>query len=123
KTIDICKVSEVSLRGKHNLENILCATAMALAANVKPENIASALKTVKGVRHRMEEVLTHNGVTYINDSKATNPESAIKALESFNQPIILIAGGRNKGSRFHQFAEVVIKNTRALILLGEAKEE
>ncbi|NLB87887.1 MAG: UDP-N-acetylmuramoyl-L-alanine--D-glutamate ligase, partial [Syntrophomonadaceae bacterium] len=97
KTIDICNVSEVSLRGKHNLENILCATAMALAANVKPENIASVLKTFKGVRHRMEEVLIHNGVTYINDSKATNPESAIKALESFDQPIILIAGGRNKG--------------------------
>lgn len=123
KVINICKVNEVTLKGKHNLENILCATAMALAANVKPENIASVLKSFKGVRHRMEEVLTHNGVTYINDSKATNPESAIKALESFNQPIILIAGGRNKGSKFDNFAEVVIKNTKALILLGEAKEE
>lgn len=123
KVIDICKVNEVTLKGKHNLENILCATAMALAANVKPENIASVLKSFKGVRHRMEEVLTHNGVTYINDSKATNPESAIKALESFNQPIILIAGGRNKGSKFDKFAKVVIKNTQALILLGEAKEE
>lgn len=121
--IKICNINEVSLKGQHNLENILCASAMALAAGVKPENIAKVLKSFKSVRHRMEEVLDYNGVIYINDSKATNPESAIKALESFTEPIILIAGGRNKGSRFDSFAQVLARHTKALILLGESQQE
>ncbi len=121
--IQICSIRELLLKGSHNLENVLCATAMALAADVKPEIIAQALKSFKGVRHRMEEVLSHEGVLYVNDSKATNPESAIKALEAFNKPIILIAGGRNKGSSFETFAERIAEKTKALILLGESKPE
>lgn len=120
---EICNVDEVSLRGKHNLENMLCATAIALVAGANPQHIESALKSFEGVQHRMEEVRNHEGIIYINDSKATNPESAIKAIESFNQPIILIAGGRNKGSKFDDFAQVLIEKSKALILLGESKEE
>lgn len=71
----------------------------------------------------MEEVDCQNNILYINDSKATNPESAIKALESFDNPIILIAGGRNKGSSFDQLAELIKSKVKELILLGEAKEE
>ncbi|MDD2619079.1 MAG: UDP-N-acetylmuramoyl-L-alanine--D-glutamate ligase [Syntrophomonadaceae bacterium] len=119
----ICPVEELLLRGKHNMENILCATLMAFIAGVPPEIIRRALLSFKGVRHRMEEVAVHNGITYINDSKATNPESVMRALESFSEPIILIAGGRNKGSQFNMLAQSIKERVKELILLGEAKQE
>lgn len=120
---EICKIDEVRLRGKHNLENILCAALMAIIAGINPESIRKSLMTFPGVRHRMEEVPTQNEILYINDSKATNPESAIKAVNSFERPIILIAGGRNKGSSFSSFASVIKKKVKELVLLGEACEE
>jgi len=119
----VCGLEEIKLRGKHNQENVLCAAAMAAAAGIEPRHIAAALKIFKGVRHRLEEVGVADGVLYINDSKGTNPESSIKAIESFNEPLILIAGGRNKGSRFDTFAQAIKKKVKGLILLGEAKEE
>ncbi|HZJ85118.1 MAG TPA: UDP-N-acetylmuramoyl-L-alanine--D-glutamate ligase [Syntrophomonadaceae bacterium] len=121
--INICNVDEILLKGKHNLENILCASAMALAAQVEPRHIATALKSFTSVRHRMEEIAENNGVIYVNDSKATNPESALKAIEAFTEPIILISGGRNKGASFDEFARALSPKVKALILLGEAKEE
>ncbi|MGE5390586.1 MAG: UDP-N-acetylmuramoyl-L-alanine--D-glutamate ligase [Deltaproteobacteria bacterium] len=119
----ICPVSHLLLRGKHNLENVLCAVGMALSAGVQPIVIARALSSFSGVRHRMEEAGVKNGVLYVNDSKATNPDSAIKALQSFDQDLILIAGGRNKGSSFSVLASYIKENAKALILLGEAREE
>ncbi len=118
----ICRLDEILLRGKHNQENILCAAAMATVAGIKPEYIAATLKNFTGVRHRMEEVSIIDGVLYINDSKGTNPESSIKAIESFNNPIVLIAGGRNKGSSFDHLAQVIKSGVKELILLGEAKD-
>lgn len=119
----VCSLDEIKLRGKHNLENILCAAGMAAVAGVETETIAAVLKTFKGVRHRMEEAATVSGVLYINDSKGTNPESSVRAMESFKEPIILIAGGRNKGSSFDLLAQVIKEKVRALILLGEARED
>ncbi|MGS0764229.1 UDP-N-acetylmuramoyl-L-alanine--D-glutamate ligase [Syntrophomonas curvata] len=119
----ICSVDEVSLRGKHNLENILCAVAVAAIAGAKTESIRETLKTFAAVRHRIEEVGVVDGVLYVNDSKATNPESAIKALESFTEPIVLLAGGRSKGSDFYEFARFVNTKVKELVLLGEAREE
>lgn len=119
----ICPLDRLQLRGKHNLENILCAVGMAAVAGVQPEIIAGALSSFQGVRHRMEEVATKNGVMYVNDSKATNPDSAIKALQSFDDGLILIAGGRNKGSSFAVLAKHIKDRVKALILLGEAREE
>jgi UDP-N-acetylmuramoylalanine--D-glutamate ligase len=119
----ICPIREVSLRGRHNLENILCAVAMAVMAGARTESIRETLKTFTAVRHRIEEAGWVNGVLYVNDSKATNPESAIKALESFSEPIILLAGGRSKGSDFSEFARIIKARVKELILLGEAREE
>lgn len=119
----VCPLQEVRLRGNHNLENMLCAVGMAYLAEVGPESIRKGLATFHGVRHRMEEVIVLHGVAYVNDSKATNPESVIKALESFHQPVVLIAGGRNKGSDFTALAEVIKARVKALVLLGEAREE
>jgi UDP-N-acetylmuramoylalanine--D-glutamate ligase len=123
KVMPICPVNEVFLRGQHNLENILCAVAVAVLAGVEIKTIKEILQTFTGVRHRIEEVAVVNGVLYINDSKATNPESAIKALESFNEPIILIAGGRSKGSSFEEFAGFIKEKVKGLVLVGEAREE
>ncbi len=120
---EVARIDEVSLRGKHNLENILAATMMASIIGVSPEDIRRALRSFPGVRHRMEELGTYAGVLYVNDSKATNPEAVIKALESFTQPVILIAGGRNKGSSFSQLAKLIKGKVKELILLGEAREE
>lgn len=123
KVMPICSIQEVFLRGQHNLENILCAVAVAVIAGAKVESIQETLKTFTGVRHRIEEVGIVNGVLYVNDSKATNPESAIKALESFTEPIVLIAGGRSKGSSFEEFARFIKEKVKGLVLVGEAREE
>lgn len=120
---EIEDLSQIGLRGRHNQENILCAASLAFLAGVEVPVIARALRTFKGVRHRMEEIPTTDGVLYINDSKATNPDSAIKALQSFDQPIVLIAGGRNKGSRFDEFSLEIKARVKHLILLGEARDE
>ncbi|PKM77635.1 MAG: UDP-N-acetylmuramoyl-L-alanine--D-glutamate ligase [Firmicutes bacterium HGW-Firmicutes-15] len=122
KTEAIASLEGVLLRGKHNLENILCAVAMACVAGVNGEVIQGSLRSFKGVRHRLEEVALHRGVLYVNDSKGTNPDSTIKALEAFEQPIILIAGGRAKGGSYADVARLMAAKIKGLVLLGEAKE-
>ncbi|HOV43913.1 MAG TPA: UDP-N-acetylmuramoyl-L-alanine--D-glutamate ligase [Syntrophothermus lipocalidus] len=116
----ICPRENVALRGEHNLENVLCAVGIAIALGVKPDTIADTLRSFKGVRHRLEEVRRVNGVLYVNDSKGTNPESTIKALQAFQEPVILIAGGRNKGADFTVLSRVIKDKVRHLVLVGEA---
>ena len=94
----LCSISEIRLPGPHNLENALAASAASLLAGINKDIVAGALRTFPGVPHRLEEVRSVNGVRYINDSKGTNPEAVIKALASFTEPVILIAGGQHKGS-------------------------
>ncbi len=117
----IASLEGVGLRGKHNLENILCAVAMAWSAGVPEDSISRALNRFTGVRHRLEQVASHRGVLYINDSKGTNPDSTIKALEAFSEPIVLIAGGRAKGGDYSGVARLMASRIKALVLLGEAK--
>lgn len=118
----ICLVSDLRLRGGHNLENALAACGVAHLAGVLPEAMAHVLKGFQGVEHRIEPVATVNGVAYFNDSKATNPESAIKALEAFDGHIVLIAGGRDKNTDLHEFMSLVRERVDHLILIGEAGE-
>ena len=118
----ICTLAEVKLRGRHNLENTLCAVGVTRAVGIPPDAIRRALVAFEGVRHRLQEVKTVDGVLYINDSKGTNPDSTIKALESFSEPVILIAGGRSKGGDFEKLAHLVTQKVKALVLLGEALE-
>jgi len=115
-------IQEICLRGKHNLENILCAVAMAWVDGVSPASICSVFRSFNGVRHRLEEVAYHNGILYINDSKGTNPDSTIKALEAFDNPIVLIAGGKPKGGSYAAVAQVMKQRVKELVLLGEARE-
>ncbi|MBM7855937.1 UDP-N-acetylmuramoylalanine--D-glutamate ligase [Desulfohalotomaculum tongense] len=122
-TTEILPVNKLSMPGGHNLENALAAVACAAAMGVKVEQIQQTLSTFPGVAHRLETVAEINGVRYVNDSKATNPDAAVKALEAFNQPIVLIAGGLNKGSSFTELARKIKEKVRVLILLGEHGDE
>ena len=117
----ICREEELPIPGKHNRENALAAAAAAWAGGVDLGTIGRALKAFSGVEHRLEWVRKLAGVTFINDSKGTNPGASEKALESFpGQEIILIAGGMDKEADFHDLAFSIQKNgVRHLILLGE----
>ena len=100
----------------------MAACAAAYLYGVGASDMAAVLKTFPGVEHRIEPIAAIEGVTYYNDSKATNPESSIKALEAFAGHIILIAGGRDKNTDLTAFMKLAAQKTDALILLGEAKE-
>lgn len=116
----VCHVAELGIPGAHNLENALAATAVAATLGVKAEVMARTLTRFKGVAHRLEFVEEINGVRYINDSKGTNPDASIKALDAFNAPIVLIAGGMNKGSDFGEFAARVKEKVRVMVVLGQS---
>ena len=117
---NVIRTDDIYIKGKHNLENALAATAAAFCLGVAPESIGRTLQTFTGVAHRLEFVRETGGVAYINDSKGTNPDSTIKALEAYHQPILLIAGGKNKGSDFTKLAKLIKKKVKYLILVGEA---
>lgn len=118
---NVMKASSIRLPGPHNLENALGAITVAELLHIDPAVIEETLRTFEGVEHRLEDVATIDGVRYVNDSKATNPDSVFKALASYGSaPIVLIAGGRNKGNTFDDLCEVIAEKCRALILIGEA---
>ena len=122
KKIKLLNKDELSLPGNHNLENCMAAAAIAYVSNIDIDVIREVLKTFAGVEHRQEFVRNLNGIMFVNDSKATNPDSSIKAIESYNRPIILIAGGMDKQSSFDEFLDVAKENVYALVLLGETAQ-
>jgi UDP-N-acetylmuramoylalanine--D-glutamate ligase len=115
----ICPVTEITLRGQHNVENVLAATACALWTGTSPSAIRRGIAAFRGVAHRIERVHDDRGVVYYNDSKGTNVDSTIKALESFSEPVILIAGGKGKGQDFGPLAEAARGRVRRAILIGQ----
>lgn len=119
----IISIRDIKIPGGHNLENALAATALALAMDVPTYSIAHTLRTFSGVPHRLEFVTEINEIQYINDSKGTNPDSTIKALEAYPAPIILIAGGKNKGSDFQELALKIKERVKYLVLVGKASTE
>ena len=116
----LCAVDELGIKGGHNVENALAASLMAYLAGVDAEKISKVLKSFQGVEHRIEFVREIGGVKYFNDSKATNTDSAIKALETFAGHIILIAGGDDKGTDLTEFLNLVNERVDYLILVGDA---
>lgn len=119
--VTVMRAEEIRLPGPHNLENAMGAVTVAKLMDIDDKVIRNTLKKFAGVEHRLEDVMTHKGVRYVNDSKATNPDSVFKALDSYGEaPIILIAGGRNKGNNFDALGEVIANKCRNLILIGEA---
>ena len=118
-----CPVASLKIPGPHNLENALASIAVALLCKVDFDVLIKVISEFTGVEHRLELVDEVKGVRFINDSKATNVDSALKALESFNKPIILIAGGRDKGSPYSPLGSLVKEKVKALVLLGEARDK
>ncbi|GAB1475180.1 UDP-N-acetylmuramoyl-L-alanine--D-glutamate ligase [Bacillota bacterium] len=116
---DICRVSEVGIPGSHNLENALAAAAISFFAGIDTKIIGRTIEGFQGVAHRLELAATVNGVRFINDSKGTNTDASIKAIEAVEAPIILIAGGYDKGSSFDSFIEAFGGKVKALILIGK----
>jgi UDP-N-acetylmuramoylalanine--D-glutamate ligase len=115
-------VSEIVLRGRHNVENVLAATACVLWTGISPEEVRRGIARFRGVAHRIEPVRDLRGVHYANDSKATNVDSTIKALESFSEPIVLIAGGQGKGQDFAPLATAARDRVAHAVLIGEDAE-
>ena len=113
---------ELRLRGAHNVENAMAASAAADARGLLPDAVAEALRTFGGVPHRLEDVAEARGVTWVNDSKATNVASARVGIEAFDEAVHLIAGGSLKGGGFEGLRDPVAARCRAVYLIGEASD-
>lgn len=116
----VLPASALKLRGRHNLLNVAAACAISAAAGVAPDAMAAVASSFTGVEHRLELVRDRDGVRWYNDSIATAPERAAADLRSFDEPIILLAGGRDKKLPWDDFARLAIQRVRVLILFGEA---
>jgi UDP-N-acetylmuramoylalanine--D-glutamate ligase len=115
----ICPLGDIFLRGQHNVENVLAATACALWTGLASDAIRRGIARFRGVPHRIELVRDLHGVHYYNDSKGTNVASTIKALESFSEPIVLIAGGVGKGQDFTPLAAAAHGRVSQAVVLGQ----
>ncbi len=119
----IVAVDELKISGVHNIENALAATALSILAGADVRSVAAVLRTFPGLEHRLEFVRTKDGVNYINDSKGTNVGAVIKSVEGFTRPVILIAGGLDKGSDFSPLYDLFKRKVKLLILIGKAADK
>jgi UDP-N-acetylmuramoylalanine--D-glutamate ligase len=121
--VPVLRIEDVPLLGRHNVENVLAAIAAAGVLGVDPEAMSAAVKRFRPAPHRLQVVGEQAGVRYIDDSIATSPARAIVALQAIDAPVILIAGGRDKRLPWDDFARVVSRRVRALLLIGEAADD
>ena len=119
----ILPVSEIKLPGLHNRENVLAAAAAARILGVAPSRIRASVRGFRGLEHRLEPVATVRGVSFINDSKATTVDATLKALAGFTRPVVLILGGKDKGSDFRPLRKAVRRGVKAVVLVGSAREK
>lgn len=114
---------EIPLAGMHNVQNAMAALLAAFAIGCDAAQLREAVKTFRPMPHRLEPVAEVDGVLYIDDSKSTNPGSVVAALHSYDRPVVLIAGGRSKGTDFVELGVAVRQRAKALVLIGEAAQE
>ncbi len=114
---------KIFIKGMHNVQNAMAAFLAAAVIGLDPQQIAQAIYSFKGVAHRLEFVTERDGVLFINDSKGTNPASTVQAIYAYDQPMILLLGGRNKGSDFSELMELIKKRVKQCIIYGEAAGE
>ena len=117
---EVIPCEDISIKGMHNLYNSMAATLVGQLLGVGSASIRSTLKNFKGVEHRLEFVREVNGVRYYNDSKATNVDSVWYALQAFNQPIVLLLGGRDKGNDYSRLTDLVKDRVKAIVAIGES---
>lgn len=122
--IELVATGELLIKGTHNISNALAASAAALAAGANAEAVRAGLRTFAPIEHRLEPVGTVDGVSFVNDSKATNPDAVLKALTAFDdRPLIVLLGGRNKGNDFTELAGACGARCKLAVLYGEARPE
>jgi UDP-N-acetylmuramoylalanine--D-glutamate ligase len=119
----VIRTDEIRIKGVHNLENALAAAALSLVAGADIASVAAVLREYPGLEHRLEFVRKRNGVTYINDSKGTNVGAVVKSVEGFTHPVILIAGGLDKGSDFSPLYNLFAEKVKLLVLIGKAADK
>ena len=119
----VMPAADVPLRGTHNIDNVLAAMTVADCYGVSAESMSETIRKFRGVEHRIEFVATLNGVQFFNDSKATNVDSAIKAVESFDGNIIMILGGQDKGSPYSPLIDAMIPRVKLAVLIGAAADK
>lgn len=118
-----CIRSDINIRGEHNLANAMAVICAAKVFNLDNEGIVKGLKTFESVEHRLELVRKIDGVTYVNDSKATNVDSVWYALKSFDEPILLILGGQDKGNDYEQIKPLVLQKVKKIYAIGSSAEK
>lgn len=114
----VCSRSDIRLRGEHNVENVLASACMAIAFGARPQSIRAAVREFKGVEHRLEEVAVVDGVRYINNSMCTNVDAAVRSVEAIEEPQIVIAGGKDKGSDYAPLGEAFKRKAKHVVLIG-----
>jgi UDP-N-acetylmuramoylalanine--D-glutamate ligase len=119
----VMSVDDVALRGQHNIDNVLAAIVVAGNYSLSGEEMVSAVRSFRGVEHRIEFVATIRGIDFFNDSKATNVDSAIKAVESFTSNIIMILGGKDKGASYAPLVDAMSHRVKHVLLIGAASEK
>ena len=117
---EVMLASEILLKGSHNVENVLAAVCIGMLSGVEPRRISKAVREFRAVEHRLEHVATVRGVEYYNDSKATNVDATIKALESFPANVHLILGGKDKGSDYSVLNDLLRQRTKRVFTIGAA---
>ncbi len=123
KKIPVIKLSDIKLLGTHNIENYMAAIAITYSMGVSVETIEKVCREFMGVEHRIEFVRTVSGVDYYNDSKGTNPDAAIKAVEAMVKPTILIGGGYDKGSAYDEWVDSFGDKVKKLVLIGKTAKK
>lgn len=116
----ILPLDEIALPGAHNVSNVLAAAAVGLLLGIAPDGIRRAVARFRGVEHRLEPVALVDRVRFVNDSQGTQPDAVVAALRSFEQPLVLIAGGRDKGAPLEELARVAAERATAVVLMGES---
>ena len=120
---DVIATDELNILGRHNHENAMAATAMALNYGVSLDHIRQALRAFQAVEHRIEYVTEKRGVRFYNDSKGTNPDAAIQALRAMPGPVLLIAGGYDKNSTYDEWAKEFAGRVKYLVLIGKTRDK
>lgn len=122
-TVGLLHRADIPLRGEHNVENVLAAACIAVLAGVTPEAIREAVRSFPGVEHRLEFVAEIGGVSFYNDSKATNVDAALKSIASFRGNLLVILGGKDKGGDFSALSAPLVKRAKLVLLIGAAAEK
>jgi len=112
--------NEIPMRGQHNVANAMAAMSVGLLCGCSKEDMVRALHGIPAFEHALESVRTWQGIIFVNDSKGTNVDATLKALESFEEPVVLILGGKDKGGEFTRLLEVIHRGVKGIVLIGEA---